>query len=221
MTTIRKTYTTEFKVKVVREILREEKSLSQIASEYGTRAFVISRWRDQALAGLPALFDDRVAHDQAAQEAEWEKEKEGLYSEIGRLSTQLSWLKKRWESDRAREERVNLVDWQREELDVKTQAELLSLNRSSLYYQPMAPSTEEIALKHRIDELYTAHPYYGYRRITAQLQREDLEVNHKAVARHMREMGLAAVYPGPNLSKRARPAGNLSLFAEECHGEYA
>lgn len=75
MKTIRKTYTTEFKVKVVREILREEKSLSQIASEYGTHTNVISRWRDQALAGLPALFDDRVAHDQAAQEAEWEKRK--------------------------------------------------------------------------------------------------------------------------------------------------
>jgi putative transposase len=106
----------------------------------------------------------------------------------------------------SREERIALVDWQREELDVKTQSELLSLNRSSLYYRPVPPSAEEVALKHRIDELYTAHPYYGYRRITEQLQREGLEVNHKAVARHMREMGLAAVYPGPNLSKRARKA---------------
>jgi transposase len=95
MTTIRKTYTTEFKVKVVREILREEKSLSQIASEYGTHTNVISRWRDQALSGLAGLFDDRVAMDQATKEAEWEKEREGLYSEIGRLSTQLSWLKKK------------------------------------------------------------------------------------------------------------------------------
>ncbi len=106
----------------------------------------------------------------------------------------------------SREERVALVDWQREELPVKTQTELLSLNRSSLYYRAVPPSAEEVVLKHRIDELYTAHPYYGYRRITAQLQRDGLEVNHKAVARHMREMGLAAVYPGPNLSKRARPA---------------
>ncbi len=112
-----------------------------------------------------------------------------------------------WEQQSlSREERVNLVDWQREELDMKMQAELLSLNRSSLYYQPVPPSTEEVALKYRIDELYTAHPYYGYRRITAQLQREDLEVNHKAVARHMREMSLAAVYPGLNLSKRAHQA---------------
>jgi transposase-like protein len=95
MTSIRKTYTTEFKVKVVKEILREEKSLSQIASEYGTHVNVISRGIDQALAGLPALFDDRLAQDQAVKEAEWEKEKEGLYAEIGRLSTQLGWMKKK------------------------------------------------------------------------------------------------------------------------------
>ncbi len=95
MTTIKKTYSTEFKIKVVREILREEKSLAQIASSYGVHVNVITRWRDQALAGLPALFDDKVARDQAAKEAEWENEREGLYAEIGRLSTQLGWLKKK------------------------------------------------------------------------------------------------------------------------------
>ena len=64
MTTIRKSYTTEFKVKVVREIC-EKKIALQIASEYGTHTNVISRWRDQALAGLSGLFDDRAATDQA------------------------------------------------------------------------------------------------------------------------------------------------------------
>ena len=107
----------------------------------------------------------------------------------------------------SREERASLVEWQKKELPVKTQAELLGLNRSSLYYQPVPPSAKEVALKHRIDKIYTDHPYYGYRRITEQLQREGLEVNHKAVARYMREMGLAAIYPGPNLSKRAHQAG--------------
>lgn len=107
----------------------------------------------------------------------------------------------------SREERVALVDWQREDLTVSAQAELLSLNRSGLYYQPMPPSAEEVTLKHHIDQVYTDHPYYGYRRITAHLQREGILVNRKAVARHMREMGLEAVYPGPNLSKRALQAG--------------
>jgi hypothetical protein len=56
---------------------------------------VISRWRDQALAGLPTLFDDRAAQQMSAKEAQWEQEREGYYAEIGRLSTQLSWLKKK------------------------------------------------------------------------------------------------------------------------------
>jgi putative transposase len=76
------------------------------------------------------------------------------------------------------------------------------VSRSSLYYQPRAPSAEEIALKHRIDEIYTQYPFYGSRRITEQLRRDGWEINRKAVQRHMREMGLEAIYPGPNLSKR-------------------
>ncbi len=52
----------------------------------------------------------------------------------------------------------------------------------------MPPSPEEVAFKHRIDEIYTAHPYYGSRRIAAQLHREDQAINQKTVARYMQEM---------------------------------
>jgi len=89
------------------------------------------------------------------------------------------------------------------ELSLTTQTELLSLNRSSLYYVPLPPSPEELHLKRRIDEIYTARPFYGSRKITAVLRKE-LVINRKAVQHHMREMGLVAIYPGPNLSQRAR-----------------
>jgi putative transposase len=101
---------------------------------------------------------------------------------------------------------VALVEQPDGELPLTTQTDLLSLNRSSLYYTPVAPTSEELALKRRVDEIYTDRPYYGVRRITAQLRREGVLVNHKAVARQMREMGLVAIYPGPNLSKRAQQA---------------
>ena len=101
-----------------------------------------------------------------------------------------------------------------------TQAELLSLNRSSLYYQPIPPSVEEITLKHRIDEIYTQWPHYGSRRITAQLQREGVEVNRKAVMRHMQEMGILAIYPGPNLSKRARQANIYPYLLKHVRASY-
>jgi len=88
-------------------------------------------------------------------------------------------------------------------LSLKSQAELLSISRSGLYYQPVPPSAEEIKLKHRIDEIFTRSPFYGSRRITAQLKREDWLINRKRVRRCMQEMGLAAVHPGPNLSQPA------------------
>ena len=87
-------------------------------------------------------------------------------------------------------------------LSLSVQAKLLSLSRSSLYYQPSSPSAEEVAVKHRIDEIYTEHPFYGSRRITVQLCREGKTINRKAVQRHMREMGIAGICPGPNLSQR-------------------
>jgi putative transposase len=79
---------------------------------------------------------------------------------------------------------------------------LLSLNRSSLYYKPVPPSPEEIHLKHRIDELYTAHSFMGYRTIAAIMNREKDYIHKNTVRRYMREMGIMAIYPGPNLSKR-------------------
>ena len=88
------------------------------------------------------------------------------------------------------------------ELPIKTQAKLLGLNRSGLYYKPVEPSQEELALKRRIDEIYTKHPYYGARRIAIQLQREGYPVGRKRVRRCMREMGIEAVYPRINLSRR-------------------
>lgn len=52
-----------------------------------------------------------------------------------------------------------MVEWQDSELPITKQAELLGLNRSSLYYKPVEPSVEEVAIKHRIDEIYTKYPF--------------------------------------------------------------
>ena len=94
-------------------------------------------------------------------------------------------------------------------MPIMTQAELLRLNRTSLYYQPVPVSAEELAIKRRIDELYTAHPFYGSRKLSVILSAEREPINRKAVQRHMREMGITGTCPGPHLSKRRAKA---SLF---------
>jgi len=99
---------------------------------------------------------------------------------------------------------LGLVEQQGNELSVTMQCELLSLNRSGLYYAPKGDTERDLLIKRRIDEVYTACPFYGIRKITAQLRADGLLVNHKAVARHMQEMGLRAIAPGPHLSKRAQ-----------------
>jgi len=81
---------------------------------------------------------------------------------------------------------------------------LLGVSRWSLYYRPVAVSPEEVGRKHRIDEMYTDSPFYGSRRITAQLRREGHQINRKRVQRYMREMDIYAICPGPNLSRRAQ-----------------
>jgi putative transposase len=73
---------------------------------------------------------------------------------------------------RSRESALALVERNERELPLSLQASLLGVSRSSLYYRPVPPRAGEIALKHRIDEIYTQYPFYGSRRIREQLCRD-------------------------------------------------
>jgi putative transposase len=88
-------------------------------------------------------------------------------------------------------------------LSIARQAELLDINRTSLYYRPVPISREELDIKQLIDEIYTKHPEYGYRKMTKVLRnKHNIIINCKRTRRYMREMGIHGFCPGPNLSKR-------------------
>lgn len=90
---MRKNYSPQFKAKVVQEILREEKSINQLASEYEVHVTQLRQWKRKVLEGLPDLF--RADQDKNEDLRKLEAEQERLYAEIGRLTTQLNWLKKK------------------------------------------------------------------------------------------------------------------------------
>lgn len=92
---MRKQYTAAFKAQLVREVLKEEKPLNQIAAEHGLHRNLLTSWRDQALVGLPSLFSRQAERDQAAKQAAHDQQIHELYAEIGKLSTHLAWLKKK------------------------------------------------------------------------------------------------------------------------------
>ena len=89
-------------------------------------------------------------------------------------------------------------------MPVTRQAELLSVCRTSIYPRPhKGISDEEIETMRMIDRHHTDEPTWGYRMITAHLRAlHELIINRKRVQRLMRDMGIYAVYPQPNLSKR-------------------
>jgi transposase-like protein len=92
--TKRKHFTANQKAKIALEILKEEKTINQIASENAVHPNLLYRWKKQALENLPKLFDNENRSEQERQ-AENEKKVNELYSEIGRLTIQVGWLKKK------------------------------------------------------------------------------------------------------------------------------
>ena len=90
---MRKSYTAEFKAQVVLELLKEEKTVAELASRYGVHVTMLHRWKKAALDALPEVF--REGAREAAREKEHEEQVDQLYREIGRLTTQLEWIKKK------------------------------------------------------------------------------------------------------------------------------
>jgi putative transposase len=103
---------------------------------------------------------------------------------------------------------MSMLEKDHPDLSLKVQAELLGISYSSLFYKPVPPSERELAIKRRIDEIYTARPYYGSRRITQEL-RTEFEVARPTIQRYMRDMGIFALVPGPHTRK---PAPEHQIF---------
>lgn len=90
---MRKRYSATFKADAVKELLKEEKTINQLAAELGVHPTQLKGWKKIALQGLPELFSrEGKAGEQAKVH---EQQVNELYNEIGRLTTQVSWLKKK------------------------------------------------------------------------------------------------------------------------------
>src|SRR5258705_13438915 len=87
----RKTYTTEFKVKIALEAIKGQRTISEIATHYGVHPNMVTQWKKQVIESLPEVFStrrERVAEDQESLKAQ-------LYQQIGQLKVELDWVKKK------------------------------------------------------------------------------------------------------------------------------
>ncbi len=89
----RKQFTAIFKAQVVREMLKEDQTMAQLASTYGVHPTQLNHWKAQALKELASVFERKDTTVEL--KARYEKQLEEAYAEVGRLATQLAWLKKK------------------------------------------------------------------------------------------------------------------------------
>lgn len=87
----RKSFTTEFKVKIALEAIKGQRTVNEIASQYGVHPNQVTQWKRQAIESLPEVFStkrERDAEDEEALKAQ-------LYQQIGQLKVELDWMKKK------------------------------------------------------------------------------------------------------------------------------
>ena len=92
-------------------------------------------------------------------------------------------------------DRRKLLDRGHDRLSIRRQCTLLSIARSGVYRQLQPANDNDVAVLRRIDELFTAWPFLGSRRLARMLRDEGHAINRKRVQRLMRHMGIAALGP--------------------------
>jgi transposase len=89
----RKQYASALKAKIVLDVLRETKTITELASEHQIHPNLITKWKQAAISDLPTLFERGAATDEKSEALEAKVAE--LYQEIGKLTTQVNWLKKK------------------------------------------------------------------------------------------------------------------------------
>lgn len=91
MSQIRKRHSSSFKAKVALEAIKEIKTMNELASQYGVHQVQISRWKKELLEALPSVF----IKDRKRREVDWMNERDTLYRQIGEVTVERDWLKKK------------------------------------------------------------------------------------------------------------------------------
>src|SRR6516165_9856322 len=193
----RKQHSAEFKARVAMASLSGEKTLTELSAEFGVHPTMISNLetgagearervvctRQQGAGGRRCAEGDRRSAPQDRAVA-------GRARFSCRAARHLP----------SAERRAMIAPEAR--LSVTRQCALLGIARSGFYYRPQPESAEELDLLKRLDRIFTNDPVYGSRRLQVALLREGISIGRRRVRRLMRKLGLWAVRPTRNTSKR-------------------
>jgi len=197
MSTKRKTYSAEFKAKVVLEVLEAEQTINEIASKYELLPANVKNWKKMFLENMSLAFDkSTVVKEYKSEIEELKKEKDSIAKKLGETIVEKEFLEGKLESLVSSKGRRTLVD-SKHTLSINKQCKLLHIAKSTLYYEPVKKfsSEEDIKFLNKLNEIHSEFPYYGTRRLVAALVNEGFKVGRKLVKTAMEYIGIKALYP--------------------------
>ncbi|WP_321777146.1 IS3 family transposase [Sulfurimonas sp.] len=199
MSAKRKSYSANFKAKVVLEVLEGEKTVNEIASGYEVLPLSLRNWKKQFLENMSLAFDKSTVVKEYKDEIDTLKyEKDAIAKKLGETIVEKDFLVEKLKSLASSKERKTLLD-AKHKLSQNKQCQLLQVSKSSLYYTPTKPFSrgKDLKILDAINNIYSDFPSYGSRRIHAQLLRDGYSIGKKFVKKAMKYMGIEALYPKP------------------------
>ncbi len=189
------TYTPEQKAKVVLELLKEEKTLGELATQYKVTPKTIQNWKKEFLANASKAFEsDNNAKENKEKLEKLTQENDALAKALGRTTVERDWAVGKLKSLDLSDKK-DLVNSKLTTLSMTRQTKLIAINRTTLYYKPVPFSDTNLKILNQIDEIYTDNPEYGYRMIHQQLLEDGYDIGNNRVLKYMGILGIQALYP--------------------------
>ena len=220
MSRTRRKFSSQFKADLCVELLKGEKDLNSLASENSLLPNLLRNWKKDFLEKCSKAFDDTSENYWKEKYLAEHREKEDYARKVGQLAMQVDWLKKNLRRLLDQDTKTSLLQSlsksracasgreREKKLSVRIAAGLPGLNRTSIYYKHRnnKSAEEELACKALIDRIHTDNPSWGARQLSKQLRLQGFKAGRFRTMRFMREMGIDAIYPKMNLSKRQKKA---------------
>ncbi len=188
----RTTYSTELKTKLVLELLQGDKTLNEIASANNITPKNLQNWKAIFLDNAEmAMEPSKVVKEFKNEIKDLEEQVDEYAKTVGQLTVENNWMRGKLKSSDLSDKK-EMIDSELKILSVVKQCELISLNRSSLYYE-IKPNTKKVHLIDKINEIYEDISCYGGLKVHQQLLEEGVNVSPNTVFKYRKELGLKAV----------------------------
>ncbi|WP_407673383.1 IS3 family transposase [Paracoccus caeni] len=193
----RRNHDAGFKARVALEAVKGERTVSELAADYGVHPTMIHQWKKALLDGAADIFER--GGKKPVMEVD-EETVRSLHAKIGELAVANGFFVAKAQAV-DRQVRRDMIERNHPALSIGAQCRLLSISRSSFYHEPAGETDHNLGLMRLIDRQFLDTPFYGVRQMTWHLQNEGHGVNQKRIRRLMRLMRLMPIYQKPNTSK--------------------